>query len=350
MKSILSVLFSFFAAGIVHAVVPNELPLTRAAATINALTRSVNLDRNVWAYPMGEVKIYDPTTGAKQTNFKRTQLQRPVNGGKILSAVNSDRFKVSLPTYDMQFNTRYTTYDEYGNPLLSASTGGKATKVNGVYKFASYVLQPTFSLEGTFWIEADASGMSVQTLDDEGQIDYHNLIRKEVGGKTFFALPSWWLDWSDFKRGITYAYGLDESGAYSYKEFVNQTGKLTGTQTIDYTPVAGFYNHFDVLPSASGNELVIPSWGNHLNNPSFELKASEGIRNATLFVQTSEGARPTGIILTTQDSLGNTTKVELPMAPTGNYGWTQFLTNPGHTYYFYFVWPETVIANEAGLG
>ena len=155
------------------------------------------------------------------------------------------------------------------------------------------------------------------------------------------------MSWSEFKDGLTSAYGTDENGEFQYREYVNETGKLAGTYLIDYKPVAGLDNHFIVVPNEDQVVISVPSWDGYMNNPSFELQASTTNRNLAVFAQTTDGGvQPLSMIITSQDSVGNTTKVESGLIHGSDYSSGYIYGKAGYTYFFRFVWPPSITVQE----
>ena len=119
----LSFLFLCILSVAATAALPTQLPLTRADAYIYSLTHMDRVERSAWASPMGQVKLFD-LEGKSLETYKRTQISAPANGTKLMDIVNSDRFRVVLPTERQQFEIAYMCLDKYGNCLLSAQNAG----------------------------------------------------------------------------------------------------------------------------------------------------------------------------------------------------------------------------------
>lgn len=318
---------------------PTQLPLTTADAMIDAYTRSVYVDRNVYASPIGTVHLYDLRGNAIDT-YKRTVLMKPASTEKITAAVISDRFRFTLPTKKQSFNIEYSTKDSFGNTLLVARNGGKLTSQGNLPVTSQHMV---FSLSEVYTFEADAEFINVQLVGNDGQVEWKTLDKKTIGDKNFFSIPSWWFNWSNFQNGLTTAYGDDENGNFQLREYNNLTGKIAGTYLVDYYPVASVYNHFMVVPNDSSEAVfTLSAWGNYLENPTFELKPSAVSRSIKIFGQTSQGVQPTAIMVTTQDLQGKTEQNVIGMAAGANFSYVSLNAQSGLTYFFRFVWPESI--------
>lgn len=337
---IISLLLFLISVISVSAALPTQLPLNKEDARIYAIASASYVERQAWASPIGQVQLFSKQ-GVSIPSVTKIHVLAPSNSKKLVDAVNGDQFKFKLPKMDSKLVVRYIAYDKFQNPLLDAQSYGGLTAAGTLDAWAQ---KPVFTLSYKFRFQSDADQIGVITVDSEGLQSYHNLERETIGGKNYFSFPSWWFDWSDFKNGLTTAYGYDENGTYAQRQYNNATGKIAETNFVNYTPVAGMDNHFTVTPTGSTNDvnLSIPMWGNYIQNPSFELPAVSSVRTVSIGANTVEGNRPLGIVITEQDAFGNLTKSELPMLQGIDYNYYQFMQKANCTYFFRFVWGSDV--------